>query len=307
MLKVNDRVKITGVNLGKANNYIGKEGVVHTIVGMNDSYGNYVSVKGIKMKSGTFSSWFPTKSLEKIEPEERELKFKVGEQVKIIGYSNLGCDVGTVGEIGIVENTDGMHSPYWVTSKSKPRGLFYGEESLEKVEPAPEPKFKKGDRVYIKDNAINCPAGNATVDSLIDNKITIEVGDEVEIIGKSHTNKINNIGRKATVDLDYEDGDFSVVFSNGIKGVFSSTSLKLLRKAENRVDYPKDDEQKKENSDSFYCCYVEGTGAFYKKHTESEARKECERLTNKEHRKVYLMKAIEVCEVPVKPVEWNKL
>ena len=215
MLNVGDKVKITGVNLGKANNYIGKEGVVHTIVGMNDSYGNYVSVKGIKMKSGTFSSWFPTKSLEKIEPEERELKFKVGEQVKIIGYSNLGYDTGTVGEIGIVENVKNVDgdTPYWVTSKSNHTGLFYGEESLEKV--------------------------------------TIEEGDE---------------------EKKPESPDITLI-----------------------------------SSDSFYCCYVEGTGAFYKKHTESEARKECERLTNKEHRKVYLMKAIEVCEVPVKPVEWNKL
>ena len=213
MLKVNDRVKIIGVSWLKANNYIGKEGVVHTI-GMNDSRdGSYVFVKVIKMKTGDKWSWFPAKSLEKIEPEERELKFKVGEQVKIIGYSNLGYDTGTVGEIGIVENADGDNAPYWVTSKSNHTGLFYGEESLEKV--------------------------------------TIEEGDE---------------------EKKPESPDITLI-----------------------------------SSDSFYCCYVEGTGAFYKKHTESEARKECERLTNKEHRKVYLMKAIEVCEVPVKPVEWNKL
>ena len=198
MLKVNDRVKIIGVNVNGANNYIGAEGNVNSIGHI------YAYVNGIKMKSGTFGAWFPIKSLEKIE--------------------------------------------------------------------------------------------------------TIEVGDEVEIIGKSHTNKINNIGRKATVDLDYEDGDFSVVFSNGIKGVFSSTSLKLLRKAENRVDYPKDDEQKKENSDSFYCCYVEGTGGFaYKHSTEDKAVKEAERLARKENRKVYVLKAIKSCEIPDSPVKWNNL
>ena len=271
MLEVGDKVKITGVNLGKANNYIGKEGVVHTIVGMNDSYGNYVSVKGIKMKSGTFSSWFPTKSLEKIEPEEREFKFKVGEQVKIIGYSNLGYDTGTVGEIGIVEDVDGDNTPYWVTSKSNHTGLFYGEESLEKVEPAPEPKFKKGDRVYIKDNAIDCPAGNATVDSfyLYQEKLECDA--------------------------------YRVINDEGDKYVALERDMTLI---DNKIT----DEQKKENSDSFYCCYVEGTGGFaYKHSTEDKAVKEAERLARKENRKVYVLKAIKSCEIPDSPVKWNNL
>ena len=281
MLNVNDRVKIIGVSWLKANNYIGKEGVVNTI-GMNDSRGgSYVFVKGIKMKTGNKWSWFPAKSLEKIEPEEKELKFKVGEQVKIIGYSNLGCDVGTVGEIGIVENTDGMHSPYWVTSKSKPSGLFYGEESLEKVEPAPEPKFKKGDRVYIKDNAINCPAGNATVDSFYLYQEKLEC-DAYRVIN--------------------DEGDKYVALERDMTLIDNKIT------AENRVDYPKDDEQKKENSDSFYCCYVEGTGGFaYKHSTEDKAVKEAERLARKENRKVYVLKAIKSCEIPDSPVKWNNL
>ena len=275
MLKVNDRVKIIGVNVDGSNNYIGAEGNVNSIGHI------YAYVKGIKMKSGTFSSWFPTKSLEKIEPEEKEFKFKVGEQVKIIGYSNLGYDTGTVGEIGIVENVDGDNTPYWVTSKSNHTGLFYGEESLEKVEPAPEPKFKKGDRVYIKDNAINCPAGNATVDSFYLYQEKLEC-DAYRVIN--------------------DEGDKYVALERDMTLIDNKIT------AENRVDYPKDDEQKKENSDSFYCCYVEGTGGFaYKHSTEDKAVKEAERLARKENRKVYVLKAIKSCEIPDSPVKWNNL
>ena len=148
MLKVNDRVKIIGVNWLKANNYIGKEGVVNTI-GMNDSRGgSYVFVKGIKMKSGVKTSWFPESSLEKIEheklpPPEKPPEFKVGDEVEIIGesYTNNRFHIGDKATIFLDYND----VDYGVLFPSGVPGV-YSASSLKLI--TKEPKFKVGDRVY---------------------------------------------------------------------------------------------------------------------------------------------------------------
>ena len=149
MLKVNDRVKIIGVSRLKANNYIGKEGVVH-IIGMNDRrYGSAVFVKGIKMKSGVKTSWFPESSLEKIEHEklpspEKPPEFKVGDEVEIIGesYTNNRFHIGDKATI-ITDYKDG---DYGVLFPSGVPGV-YSASSLKLI--TKEPKFKVGDRVRV--------------------------------------------------------------------------------------------------------------------------------------------------------------
>ena len=281
MLKVNDRVKIIGVNWLKANNYIGKEGVVNTI-GMNDSRGgSYVFVKGIKMKSGVKTSWFPESSLEKIEHEklpspEKPPEFKVGDEVEIIGeVPTFGNTY--VGMKGVIKGLNVCEYPNGFAHAVKFNNSIYDvyASSLKLVKE--EPKFKVGDRVRV-----------------------------VEAEGYG-----NIIGRKGTIKgvetVSKTNFPYMVQLDNGSLLVFSRYALELISE-ENRVDYPKDDEQKKENSDSFYCCYVEGTGGFaYKHSTEDKAVKEAERLARKENRKVYVLKAIKSCEVPDSPVKWNNL
>jgi hypothetical protein len=146
MMKIGDKVKIIGVSFSGANNYIGKEGVVKLI-------GEDIWVNHIKMKSGEKDNWFPESSLEKIEPEklpkpspEKPTQFKVGDEVEIVGYSNLGNDCG-MGSKGVIESISPRSGDYWVS----PIGLYIPASSL-KLVTHKEPKFKVGDRVKRRTN-----------------------------------------------------------------------------------------------------------------------------------------------------------
>ena len=56
----------------------------------------------------------------------------------------------------------------------------------------------------------------------------------------------------------------------------------------------------------FYCCFVEGTGGFAKKHdTFESARIEAERLCKKEGKRVYILTPMITC-VPGAP-EWKSI
>ncbi len=271
-LKVGDKVKIIGVNWKKANGYIGKDGVVMSKVGKNRAV-------EIKLKKAEVIVWFPESSLEKIEPEKKPTteppEFKVGDDVEIIGFSNIGSRSETLGDIGKIIRIDGYVDPYWVTSKGNQSGLYYPASSLKLVTPkveTPEHKFKKGDRVRIGKNEDDCPTGKATV------------------LKKS--------------DIQYtDDGVWYNVAVDGKPGVYKGGFWVAKDKYMTLIEEPV-------KSTTFYCCYVDGTGGFAHKHyTEAEAMKEAERLAKQGQnhgRKVHVLKCIASCEVPETPVKWTK-
>jgi hypothetical protein len=280
-MKVGDKVKIIGVNWKKANGYIGKDGVVMSKVGKDRAV-------EIKLKKAEVIVWFPESSLEKIESDRtltfdststitltnctakkstnKPPEFKVGDEVEIIGFSNIGSSSETLGDIGKIIRIDGYVDPYWVTSKGNPSGLYYPASSLKLITKEPEPKFKVGDRVKIGKNEDSCPTGDATV------------FQDAFAWGKGNY----------YVDVD------------GKKGIYTGNSWIANEKYMTLITG---------KTDTFYCCYVDGTGSFVYKHsTEAEAMEEAERLAKQGRnrgQKVHVLKVIASCEVPETPVQWN--
>jgi hypothetical protein len=216
---------------------------------------------------------FPASSLEKIEPEKKteETQFKVGDEVEIIGLSLVGYD--NIGEKAVIERDSFTEAEGWTVKLKNGDRYSYKPSSLKLVTPKveiPTPKFKKGDRVKIGKNEGRCPTGDATV------------FQDAFAWGKGNY----------YVDVDGKKGIYT-----GNSWVANEKYMRPLK--ENRVDYP----------ETFYCCYVDGTGGFNHKHdTEAEAMKEAERLAKKGQnhgRKVHVLKCIASCEVPETPVQWN--
>ncbi len=60
--------------------------------------------------------------------------------------------------------------------------------------------------------------------------------------------------------------------------------------------------------DKFYCCFVDGTCGFAKKHfSYMEARKEATRLARKERMPVFILEAIELGQLAEQPVIFEEL
>jgi hypothetical protein len=267
MLKVGDKVKIIGVNWQKANNYIGKEGVVNRFSFDNDD----ILIKHIKLKRGETESWFPESSLEKIEPKKKPSpkppKFKVGDDVEIVGKS-ISNRVTDIGETYKIKSDEGRYY-YTETLDGRFGGYFY-PSSLKLVTKKEEPKFKVGDRVAIGKNDDGCPAGTGTV------------------VGFWEDTFINK----------YDFNCYLVKLDGNNGGMYKDNSFAAHESYTSLINV---------NPDTFFCCYVDGTGGFAHKHyTEAESMKEAERLAKKERgRKVHVLKCIASCEVPETPVQWN--
>ncbi len=140
MLKVNDKVKIIGVNTWGANNYIGYEGKVNKLNGgfAHDK----ILVKDIKMKTGNKESWFYKSSLEKIEPETQ---FKVGDAVEIVGKAPVYGKMffGKTGIIIEIDKYGGNCKNLVEFNKTLGGKLWYPDSSLKLVTPKKEETMKE--------------------------------------------------------------------------------------------------------------------------------------------------------------------
>ena len=135
--KVGDKVKILNTEFGNQ----GRVGTITTISGTTMIY--LVEIVGA---FGKDCQWSNTSDLELVTEEEKEMKFKVGDKVRMIRNT-----YGHRGKIGTLEKIDDSTMPYCVVFDDGRKEWCYGHEfKLLKEEKVME--FKVGDKVKVKDS-----------------------------------------------------------------------------------------------------------------------------------------------------------
>lgn len=130
------------------------------------------------------------------EDKSTELKFKVGDRVKVVNNSTYGFEEGTFATVFEIDTKD-KDTPYIV--KAEDDYFYHRESDLELVEDDEETEFYAGDIVYV----------TKTIDGAIMSKGDIEEGLAEIVNGMVFENSLirqgSNWGNFKTDNIDHRD------------------------------------------------------------------------------------------------------
>ena len=225
---IGDRVKIVSMNGGETESSIFEVGHIGTITEIGGYHGLDANVVRL---DNSMIGWVDTEDLELIETE-KELEFKVGDKVRIVGTKSV--DFYEIGDIAEIISVD-----YGITDL--PYELeddWVNGDDLELVEDVEEVELKVGDKVkivgdyfaesyfvgetaeilrvdtndetylvYIESRDCNDWVDYTDVE-LIENEVEFEVGDKVRVVSRNHYPTISSVYRVGdTVIITKVDSD----------------------------------------------------------------------------------------------------
>lgn len=166
--KVGDRVKVVRQILGL------KFGSIYTITSISDC-GNFYRVNG--KTSGNPESYFKL-------VEEKQMKFKVGDKVRITGNTNGSRN--EVGDIGFVTHCSGDDSTYRVEVDGRKKGIYCQDCWTEENEMELVEVIEYENEWHLNDGKVTIPADadklekDGSVVAFRKRKITFKFGDKVK-------------------------------------------------------------------------------------------------------------------------------